>query len=326
MSIETKLKKEFEQYKQAVSCPPSVDSRMMALYRSHMVQTREGPSMLRKWNLPRLAVITVLAATLLGFTYAGMSFLFEESKGNISVTMSAISEEVTLNKEQLTSISRSLADVKEQLQIGENALVYFADLEGEEVLQGKPLFPVSRPAVNENLENWKLSIPHAGVADSVPSNILDDFLFEGGMKGSPFGLFFSDSFTETLDELKRESKDTGKKVVWRKEVSSSEGPLNIFTSIYRNSKQQAIYVGVETSSEKISIKGIIPSSSSYETLNINGSQAHYTRDDNSLFSTSLTYQEVMWMEIHEGQTFVYRVASDSSAITKEQLVQAAKGL
>ncbi|MCR8844557.1 hypothetical protein NQ117_12775 [Paenibacillus sp. SC116] len=156
MSIEEKLKREFGQYKQTVSCPSSIDSRMMALYRSHNVQKRGGDPMVRKWNLSKLAVVSVLAAVLLGFTYAGVSFLFQESKGNISVKMSAASDKLTLNKEQLTSISRSLAEVKQQLQTGESAILYFADLEGEEVLRGKPLFPVSDPAVNGDLEDWKL--------------------------------------------------------------------------------------------------------------------------------------------------------------------------
>ncbi|MBD8498012.1 hypothetical protein [Paenibacillus arenosi] len=282
--------------------------------------------MLRRWNLPKLAVISILAAALLGFTYAGVSFLFQESKGNISVMMNAVSDDLTLNKEQQLFISRALADVKQQLQSGEDAIVYFADLEGEEVLQGKPLFPVSKPAVNKNLESWKQSIPYMPIADTVPRKVLDHFAFEGGMKRSPLGVVFFGAFEETLDKLKQESKDTGKKVVWRKTVPSSEEPLKSYTSIYRDSKQQAIYISVLTASEKIRMESMMPSSSAYEQLDIEGNQAHYTRNDNNLFSGSLTYQELMWMEVHGGKTYVFSAASDSPKITKEQLVQVAKEL
>ncbi|MCR8844558.1 hypothetical protein NQ117_12780 [Paenibacillus sp. SC116] len=167
---------------------------------------------------------------------------------------------------------------------------------------------------------------HTLIADSFPSNVLGDFSFEGWMNGTPFGSFFFDSFTEMMDELKQESEDTGKKVVWRKETLTSEGPINIFTSIYRYSKHESVYVAVEATSEKIRIEGIIPSSSVYEKLDVKGNQAHYTRDDSSLFSASLTYQEVMWMEVHGNKTFVYKIMSDSPDITKEQLVQAAREL
>jgi hypothetical protein len=77
---------------------------------------------------------------------------------------------------------------------------------------------------------------------------------------------------------------------------------------------------------KIKLQTIAATSAKYEKMDLNGHTAHYFKNDSYVYTDSHFYQEISWMIEKEGQAIIYRLGSDSSAMTKEQLMEAAKSL
>lgn len=325
MSIEHQLKKEFQVNSKNVVCPSSVDSQMKDIFRKYREEGQRETRVARKWKPSYAAIIAVLFVLLSGFAYAGGKLLFQENNGNVSISVTAF-EKLNLEQAKLNKISHALSDVKVQLKSGETAVVYFADLEKEELFRKLPLLPVAKPEVTTNLDAWKTILSNNNIANTLPDTLLGTFRFAEGMEGGPFGPSIGPEAGELLKEMKAESKKTGQDVLWRRTAAPLNMPIEPFTSVYRNKQQETIYVTVESVKEKVDVKLMTPDSTKYDELDINGSKAHYFKNENFLFFTSQFYQEISWVEGSGTATTIRRVGSDSPAVTKEQLAEAAKAI
>lgn len=325
MSIEQQLKDEYQQNAKNVVCPPSIDIRIMNAYRERMLEKKGEQPLERRRAWSKAVMVILLIAVVSGFAYAGRTLLFEETKGNMA--MSAVTlKELKLSKAQLESISQARNEIKAQLNPGESAIVYLTDLDNVKSL---PFIPVSQPDVNENLDSWRNLIASRNIADQIPDSLLGTYRFAGGMELSPFGAYVGSErdIAALLEEFKAESEETGKDVIWRKTPVPTSLPLLTYTTVYRNSDQETLYLSLETARDsKVKLQMTAPPSAKYEEFDLNGHSAHYFKNDSHIYTDSHFYQEISWMFEHDGDAIIYRLGSDSPAITKEQLMKAAKGL
>lgn len=325
MSIEQQLKDEFQQNAKNVVCPPSIDLRVMNAYRERMLEKKGEQPMRRRWKWSKAAMVILLIAVVSGFAYAGRTLLFEETKGNMTMSAETL-EELKLSKTQLESIRQARNEVKAQLNPGESAVVYLTDLDNVKSL---PIIPVSQPEVNEDLDTWKTALTDRHFDVLPPDSLLGTYTFAGGMELSPFGAFVGSEtdIAALLEELKAESEETEKNFIWRKTPLPSSFPLLTYTSVYRNSDQETLYLILQSAPDsKMKLQTVAPSSTKYEEMDLNGHSAHYFKNDSYVYTDSHFYQEISWMTEKEGQTIIYRLGSDSPAMTKEQLMEAAKSL
>ncbi|MGG3311194.1 hypothetical protein ABER23_27735 [Paenibacillus lautus] len=277
----------------------------------------------RKWS--KAVMVIILIAVVSGFAYAGRMLLFEETRGNM--TMSAVTlEDLSLSKTQLESISQARNEVKAQLNPGESAVVYLSNLGNVKSL---PFIPVSQPDVNEDLDTWRKALTDRHFDVLPPDSLLGKYRFTGGMELSPFGAYGGSEtdIAALLEELKAESEESGKDFIWRKTSITTSFPLLSYTTVYRNSDQETLYLVMETPRDsKVKIQTLAPSSAKYEEMELNGHTAHYLKNDSFVYTDSHVYQEISWMIEKEGQAIIYRLGSDSPAMTKERLMEAAKSL
>ncbi|MNM81011.1 hypothetical protein D3C81_929980 [compost metagenome] len=321
MSMEKQLKNEFQISSRNIVPPPSLDSRIMAAYTDYLVEKKEKRQVKRLWKLPNIALIGLIFILLCGFAYAGGMLLFQEKQGNVQLNLTA-NKEITLESSLLEKIRHSLSEVKANLKTGETAVVYFAELG----INSYAFQSVSNPEVVKDLGSWNKAVTHHNTTDHIPESLLGTFKFVEGMESPAYGAFIDNTAFKLLDDMKAESKKTGKDVVWRKTSAVSKPVLNFHTSVYRNSQQQTIYYSLETPNEKIKMEGVTPPSTVYEDLDIRGHQVHYTMNDQSLYGASNVYQNIMWIEEKGDQTIIYQVGTDSPSVTKQQLIQAARSL
>lgn len=324
MSIEQQLKDEFLQSSKNIVSPPSLDSRIMAAYREHVVKKRGMKQVRVLWKLPNVALIGLLFVLLCGFAYAGGKLLFQDKQGNVQFSFTA-NKELTYESGALEKIRHSLSEVKAQLNTGETAIIYFA--ESGIGVKDYSLQAVSNPEVVKDLELWNTTVTHHNATAHIPESLLGTYKFVEGMESPPFGALIDNDALKHLDDMKDESKKTGKDVVWRKISAKSTPGINYYTSVYRNPQQETIHFSLETVNDvKIKLEGITPPSTVYEDLDIKGHKGHYTMNNQSLYGASDVYQNIMWIEEKGDQTIIYQVGTDSPSVTKQQLFQAALSL
>lgn len=325
MSIEQQLKDEFQQNAKNVVCPSSIDLRVMNVHREQMLEKKGEQPMRRRLKWSKAVMVIILIAVVSGFAYAGRTLLFEETRGNM--TMSAVTlEDLSLSKTQLESISQARNEVKAQLNPGESAVVYLSDLGNVKSL---PFIPVSQPDVNEDLDIWRKALTDRHFDVLPPDSLLGTYRFTGGMELSPFGAYGGSEtdIAALLEELKAESEESGKDFIWRKTSIPTSFPLLSYTTVYRNSDQETLYLVMETPRDsKVKIQTLTTSSAKYEEMELNGHDAHYLINDSYVYTDSHFYQEISWMIEKEEQAIIYRLGSDSPAMTKERLMEAAKSI
>jgi len=240
MSIEKKLMKEFQHHSEHLSCPPSLDTRISALYRDHILEKRGRGNMHKTLFFKRGVIITLLLIILSGFAYGG-TLLFQTEKENISIDYTAYAD-LSLDKTTLEKVRNSLREVHNQLQSGETAVVYFSELDQKnEMFENMPLLTVAKPMVINQKQDWNQVLIRNDINVNIPDTVIGTYHFTGGMKGLPFGAFIGMELIPLKEELKAESKETGKNVVWRKVSNTNQPVVESYTMIYQDEHQDKIY-------------------------------------------------------------------------------------
>ncbi|KOP68162.1 hypothetical protein AMS62_25100 [Bacillus sp. FJAT-18019] len=325
MSIEEQLKEEFKLNAKNVVCPPTIDLRVMNACREQMLEKKGEQPMRRRGKLSKAIMLILLIAVVSGFAYAGRTLLFEETKGNMTMSAAKL-EEFKLSKAQLEGIRQARNEVKAQLNPGDSAVVYLTDLED---VTSMPFFPVSQPEVNEDLNTWRTVLMDHHFDVVPPDSLLGTYRFAGGMELSPFGVFWgSETDMAALQEdMKVESELSGKDMVWRITQAPSSLPMLSYTTTYRNSEQETLYLVMEAALDsKVKVQLVTPSTTKYEKMDLNGYSAHYFKNDSYIYTDNNFYQEISWMTEREGRAIIYRIGTDSPSMTKEKLMEAAQSL
>jgi hypothetical protein len=323
MRIEEKLRKEYEWAAVELHCDPALDSKIGIVAKKEL----EGKKWMKKGILfrPKLAHVAAAFVLLTGFGYATHSLLYKIDEGSMHMEVQA-QKDFSLTQITPEEIRRELASVENQLATGETAIVYFAELEKEKhpVYRQNPVIGVEKPAIVKDWKEWKAVLEKASIGQALPQQLSDSFSFLEGKQGTPYGVMIGQQDHEWLQELQEESKQTGKSVVW-KVVPKTASPIEAYTSLYQNQQKESIYVTVEVlPQDEVNIQVSTPETTKYESLQVGGKKAHFTKNDQFLLSKSGQYQELSWLDQDGQKTIMYRVATDSPSVSKEMLQQAAE--
>lgn len=328
MSIENKLKQEYQTASDSLQCPPSLDVHMTAMLASQGTKWREGKPVKGKrvFTARKMVAAVCIAAVLSGFSYATQKFLFATDSGMVR---SEVWTDTSFHlPEALKSdIHTTLSSVQGQLEEGQSAVIYIASLQNAEIpmLKQHPLLSTSKPIKVGQMEEWKQQLIADDIAYTLPPQLEDDFTFDYGKKEPAFGGEVSSDSLQLLDVLQKEAKDQGKSYAWRVQESDPNRPMDSFTTAYSNSTNDHIYVQIDHALEKVKIKSVTPETIAHEQVQMNGVEANYVENNQYLFSDTGLYKEVSWM-VEDDESVMIRVSTDSINITKEQLIQAAESL
>ncbi|MHA6531687.1 hypothetical protein [Paenibacillus sp. BAC0078] len=322
MSIEQQLVEAFEQDSRV--CPSDLDDRIMAEYRQQVMQQRGEPFMSTKRKMPKFVLLGVIFVMLCGFAYAGSKLLFTDNKEKLSVSYQT-EQQLQFKQEDVAKIRGSLAEVKAQLNPGETAVVYLKDYDRE--IQGTPIvLGTNQPAVLP-LDSWKAALQERSIGEKLPDTFLGTFKLVEGMENSPYQFSFGMDAYKLLDEMKAESKKSGSGMLWRK-TDAAQDIIKTYTSVYRNAANESLYLTWQIADGAPGAKALqlVPPNTVYEEIKIGDLTAHYLMDDQSLLGESSKHQDVTWLSEAGGKTVAYHVQTGSQAMTKEQLIEAAKSL
>ncbi|MEK3883225.1 hypothetical protein [Paenibacillus sp. PL2-23] len=321
MSIERQLSEAFKRSNSASQLPPALDERIMADYRRLVMEKRGYSHMRKKWRLPRLAFVALIAAMLCGFAYAGNYLLFSDKEGSYSIRMQT-NDALTIEPDVLEAVRASLKEVQSKLSPGQTAIVYLPDV-----------FPDALPVSISSLklipdaEQWNAVLNQHGVQEVLPDSLLGgSFHFEAGALNSPFRPSMGADVTGLIDEMEAEyrQRDGSSGLLWRSIDIAAEQPVSQYTTMYTNDQGETLYLTMEViDNVSITFDGLTPPSTAYEAIDLNEKQAHYTRNVQSLLGESPVFQDLMWIEEKDSQTIVHHVESDSGSMTKERMIEAA---
>lgn len=322
MYMEEKLKKEYEWAAGELTSDPALDSKIRFAVKQELAggkQTKKGLLM-----RPKLTHVAAAFVLLTGFGFATQSLLYKVDEGTVHMEVQA-QKDFVLTRITPEEIRRELTNVESRLATGDTAIVYFAELAKEQhpIFRQNPVIGVEKPEVVMDWKTWNAAHEEASFALSLPKQLPGDFAFREGKLGTPFGVMIGQEGYEWLQELQKESKETGKSVVW-KVVPKAASSIDTYTTLYQNEQKERIYVTVEVlPKEQVDIQVSTPETTSYAPVELNGKEAHYTKNDQFLFSESHQYQELSWVGKVGEQTILYHVASDSPTVTKAMLQQVA---
>ncbi|WP_028543765.1 hypothetical protein [Paenibacillus taiwanensis] len=327
MSIEQKLKQEYQSASESLHLPSSLDTHMTALIAEQGMKWREGKPMIvkRKFTARKWMYAALIAVVLSGFGYATQKLLFQSDHGLVQTEVWTDSS-FKLAPSLKTDIRRTMAEVKQQLQEGQQAVVYMEALEKAESASFRqhPLLSVSKPISEQHLEQWSEKVASAGIYNAVPHQ-LSGFTFESGKAEPAFGGIVGLEGLEMLGELRQDSEDQGKAYSWKLQQQETNTPVHIYTSTYKNADADRLYVQYDHFLEKIKIKAMSPDTIIHERIQKDGVDADYVENNDYLFSDTGIYKELSWMSKSSSSVLI-RVITDSPHISKEQLIQAAQSL
>ncbi|WP_342563583.1 hypothetical protein NST84_29625 [Paenibacillus sp. FSL R7-0345] len=321
MSIEQQLTEEFKQ--DSRKCPEGLEIRIRAEYRQQVMQQRGVSFMSTKRKMPAYLLIALIVVMLCGFGYAGSRLLYSDH-GKLSVS-NRTEQQLQFKQEDVTKIRGELEKVQAQLIPGESAVVYLRDFDLT-VGEAPIVFGINNP-VRVPLEAWRTLLQNKNVQEKLPDTLLGTYSLQEGMEDSPFQFTLGADAYRILDELKAEGNASGNEVLWSRSDATIDF-INTYTSVYRNASNDPIYVTWQIAGEDVNpaIHQLSPPGITAEDVEFGGLTAHYLKNDQSLYGQSSIHQDVTWVSDAGERSVAYHVQTDSAAVTKDQLIEAAESL
>lgn len=320
MSIEKQLKHEYVRASDALRCPSEVDEMVHSRWKQ-----QNGAQPWYRARIPRRVIGVALSLMLFtGFAYSTQQLLFSEHRDGFFWEVASDSR-LKLSPEVIAGVREQLEEVRQQLPVGETAYVYLPEL--QELLPGEGMLSISNPELESNYASWKQNLQQLGGAVlEVPEQLPGGFEFNTGMNAYAFYEGSISDF-ELIQSIKEEAEQSGDGLVWCL-IGAGQDPLfPNYTTTYVDASGKHIYITASPfSQEAIGIKTIIPESSNYENVTVNGETAHYIVNDQSIMSPTQLAKSVSWTHEEDGKTVMYAVITDSAQVSKEQLVAAAESL
>jgi len=296
---------------------PGHEENIHALYESNRMRRRRSKPL-------KPVAVKVLLALVVVVVFSGFNryIWLQISDHRMSLQYSQTNTGVN-DVELSTAIHRELQQVESSLKVGESAIVYLPELAKLNAMDKKGLVVVSNPPVITDFSLWKTILAKNTPEFKLPTEPSIGLDFVEGKEESPFGGVISLELLELLPELTRESKEKGGKMAWRKVIDKNQ--QHVYTTLYRNERQDVIYVSMQLIDQKTDIR-IDTVHMDSDEVNVNGAKAHYLQTQPFFFADSNRVQEIQWLETFEQYTLMYSVGSDSSTLTKEELLHAAREL
>lgn len=324
MSIEKQLKDAFQHTAARIDAPSALDHRIMAQYRGD-VQRKRGVTMKVKL-LPRLALIILAIALIVGFAYSTQKLLFKEQRGALSIEYRA-DEQLAISPDTAATMRAARQAVWEELVEGEAAVLYVAELELEDhpLIKEHPLVGVVKYPNIASATDWSQLIATEGITLPVQDSLPGSFTFAFGREGSPYGEELGVEGFSLLTSLREASRTSGEPTAWER-VAMPELPGSQFTSHYHNASGEQLHVIMGIYDEQMMLSSVTSRDTAYEQITVGDTAIHYTANLHHHLSDTGVYKELFWMTEASDRTYMYRIASDSIQITKEQLLDIAAAL
>jgi hypothetical protein len=313
MRIEEKMNDAYSKAALTLTTPGSLDARVRENYRRELARFRGAP------RAPRRKAFLLVAAGVLALVITGFGVQYFSKIGDerFSVEMTQI-DAVSYNAETAEVVREQLQQVKDQLQIGEKALVYSSEIKKMTLpkLSGDYYYAeyVSNPRIDLDISSWESKL-----ADKVPQYKLPEtgsnaLSFVGGKEEMQFGGVVVEN--DVAKELHSEV-ESGKQLAWQKIVRESEA-FPAYTTVYTDANGAEIYVTMQVMPEKSKMVGMTPGIQ--EMVALNGQEALFVDNAHFPYSDTQRNANLSWIDTQPDATILYTVGSMSDSVTKEQLI------
>lgn len=212
-------------------------------------------------------------------------------------------------------------DIRNQLSPGESAFVYIADLDKK--IGDVPSLGFSRvtnPQAYSDYNQWKKLIEEDFVNIKLPTRLPDGFAFIKGEIEGPLGELTYENELKYYMMLKERAITANEKMTWEKAVP--EDNCFLFKTprlLYSNQKEDQIEVRYFlVSGDKLI--SVMPNP---EKFQIGDFEAYYSEINLPEIGV---WKEIRGYEHKNGQTYSYCISTQSSNVTKEDLLLIANNL
>ncbi|NOU96394.1 hypothetical protein GC093_24720 [Paenibacillus sp. LMG 31456] len=329
MSIENQLKLELNQAAAKRKYPRGLDDRIYRLFDEHRKKKR--PSFIRAWR-KKYGSIAVIAASLLlfsGVAYAS-TLLYNLQANNISIEVAG-EQKLQFSQAQLKEIRASIHEVRQQLSVGESAVVYINELDRVKLpgaQTGMGLTKVNQPKSYTDITQWKDVVKGNFEGIKIPVELPQGFTFSSGELESPIGMLDAASTAKYYKPLQQQAAAAKQSMAWQKAAAQDKlAPTDFITEsprlVYMNSSHDRIeisYSVMPASDKNIDVKIKTSPSSTADNVQVAGFDAAYTVNNNSFLSDTGVVQDINWLEQKDGRTVIYHVSSPSTNVSKEELL------
>mgnify|MGYP001251309397 CR=1 FL=1 len=320
MSISDQLVEQYRAKAAGIKAPANQRQVYRELFERQ--QAMKSTRVVRRRPLLLIGLAIVALVVIAGFTsYTWVHYGDDRVKVEYSQTTGE-----ALSIEQSKPIYQRLANVQAQLASGETAVVYLPEiLRFYPEVKGMELLAVSNPTATTDYEAWDNTLVDRDEnVKRLPKETLG-IEFVRGIEESYFGGAISPEALKLLPEMKSESEANGGTDVWRRVDPFTDLPFPIYTSIYRNTSQEEIFISTQWFDQKGGIKGVT-GATELEKVEVNGITVQYKLEEPFIFTNTSRLQTLQWVETFEDRSLVYTVGTSSLTLTKEDLIAVLKAL
>jgi hypothetical protein len=328
MSIENQLKLAFRQSAQHLKQPHQLDARIEQLYDMHLQAKGKSSNWFSHQNkFSRIVIIAACFLIFSGFAYAS-TLIYHMNLNNISIEASKDSQ-FNFTQKQMNEIIGARKEVKNQLDPGESAFVFIAELDKIKVPgfldgEGMGLNIISNPLPFLDINQWKELTKSSFAAFRTPTLLPNGFAFNKGEIEEHYSIE-SDNQTKYYQLLKEKALAADGKFAWQKAGPEDFLSRGIITPqlIYTNSANDQIEVNYTVKppgTENMNFITLMGDSANAEKVHVAGLEGYYSENNQYVLNDTGYMKDIIWLEQVNDQTIICHVSTSSKNVTKEELL------
>ena len=326
MSIESRISQVLKQETDRLTAPQELDERVLGAVGPQLAALREKGNVRagkRLFGWKKAAVFALVFAVLTGFAF-GATKLYETEYNGIGVEVFSDSS-LKLTRTSGDEVRQTLQAVKQQLNPGEYAMVYFDAFtkESSALLREMPGIGVHRPYVYNGYDAWQQLVQQETGGLSVPASLGDDYGFVSGAEGYAQDGYTTVEGIELLDKLKQEARQSGESIRWEK-VANPTQVLEVYTTFYESDSGEKVYMTVEVLEPRMKLR-MTSISNETDQLRVGDKEVYYM-DSQHFLSATDRVKDFSWEAGTDEQPVIVHLASESLDVTKEQLLSLVRGM
>ncbi|MGG4142311.1 hypothetical protein ABEW34_04190 [Paenibacillus algorifonticola] len=272
----------------------------------------------RKGKAAIFAMVALIAIVVTGFS---AKYFFSIGDDRVLLNYATM-DQARYEPELAAEVRSQVEEVRQQLAVGESALVYSKAL--NELLPDAVNFQlptrVSNPFLYTDLTEWQLQlhkhVPGYRAFDAEGLGLA----FINGKSERAFGEVITPDQDEAVGQLREELEETDRAYVWKKLADASPNErFPAYTATYQNEQGQMFTIMMEVMKEKVVIKSLIQGKD-MEEVSLNGEQALYGESQSIWFSPTDENRSLIFVDTQQNSSVVYTISSFAADVTKEQLV------
>lgn len=309
----------FRRRAEKVTPPASLDARAARLFDSWANGNKRNNGRLKSAFGKRVAIVALSISLFSGVAYASTA-LYVTKTNNLRYEMN-VDPSIQLKHTTGTEIYKALDRVRGSLGEDEKAVAFVRLLDREKL---PAMISLSNPRLYTDLAEWKKKAGFDS-AWKIPTMLPEGFTIAGGRTQLPTEGVTSEWIDRYGRALQKEAGKSGESVAW---VKVEKEPLPSFSGVYAPNLVLKTKTGEEVTVSWMTIPegtNVIMDvkaggGTAAEKLQVNGSDAVYTYSPNHFFSETGQMQMLMWAESAGGSTIKVELTTESSSVSKEDLL------